>query len=326
MGLLIAAGAYRRSSPVLGLLVVEATESLASPVSWSHHFIWMVLLVAWLALAEDRPRYGEWYALGVAVLLWAAPYWWVPHGPAVAFAGRGWLIPLGDAYVLVFIVLLVGAAVRVCARRPRASAAHGGGGPWRRRRAPAPEPARRRRAVPGSQTRTSTWAPGSRRRRRDDSACGHPPAGDDHELLGVAGPELVAPALVGRPAQQAGGGAQRPAGQLRASGATENVATSALPGAARSRRAAQSAAAASRVRQSNSPSPTKSDGRAGIVPGRVEGGAEVVARAGRDRRSVVARRRDAERVEPAALVGLRGRAVDLEPAHAPPPKRRARPS
>ena len=99
--------------PVLGLLVVEATESLASPVSWSHHFIWMVLLVAWLALAEDRPRYGEWYALGTAVLLWAAPYWWVPHGPAVQFAGRGWLSPVGDAYALVFIVLLIGTAVRV---------------------------------------------------------------------------------------------------------------------------------------------------------------------------------------------------------------------
>jgi alpha-1,2-mannosyltransferase len=113
LGLLVAAGAYRRSSPVLGLLVVEATESLASPVSWSHHFIWMVLLVAWLALAEDRPRYGEWLALAVAVLLWAAPYWWVPHGPAVRFAGRGWLIPVADIDLLVFVVVLVGAAVRV---------------------------------------------------------------------------------------------------------------------------------------------------------------------------------------------------------------------
>ena len=113
LGLLIAAGAYRRSSPVLGLLVVEATESLASPVSWSHHFIWMVLLVAWLALAEDRPRAGEWWALALAALLWAAPYWWVPHGPGVRFAGRGWLLPVGDAYVLVFIVVLIGAAVRV---------------------------------------------------------------------------------------------------------------------------------------------------------------------------------------------------------------------
>jgi hypothetical protein len=73
----------------------------------------MVLLVAWLALAEDRPRAGEWWALGVSVLLWAAPYWWVPHGPAVRFAGRGWLLPVGNADVLVFIVLLIGAGVRV---------------------------------------------------------------------------------------------------------------------------------------------------------------------------------------------------------------------
>jgi hypothetical protein len=113
VGLVIAAGAYRRSSAVLGLLVVEATESLASPVSWSHHFIWMVLLVAWLALAEDRPRYGEWYALGVAVLLWAAPYWWVPHGPSITFAGRGWLIPVSDSFVVLFLVLIAGAGIRV---------------------------------------------------------------------------------------------------------------------------------------------------------------------------------------------------------------------
>ena len=113
VGLVVAAGAYRRSSPVLGFLVVEATESLASPVSWSHHFIWVVLLVAWLALAPDRPRYGEWWALAVSALFWAAPVWWVPHGPAVAFAGRGWLIPLSDAYALLFIALLVGAGVRV---------------------------------------------------------------------------------------------------------------------------------------------------------------------------------------------------------------------
>jgi alpha-1,2-mannosyltransferase len=113
IGLVVAAAAFRRSSAVLGLIVVEATESLASPVSWSHHFIWVVLLVAWLALAEDRPRRGEWYALGLAVVLWAAPYWWVPHGPDITFAGRGWLIPVSDCDVVLFVVVVVGAAVRV---------------------------------------------------------------------------------------------------------------------------------------------------------------------------------------------------------------------
>ncbi len=128
VGLGVAAAAYRRSSAVLGLLVVEATESLANPVSWSHHFIWVILLVAWLALAEDRPRYGEWYALAVALLFWAAPSWWVPHGPGVAFAGRGWLIPLSDSYALLFVAVVVGAGVRV----------------WR---APVRRPAFRRRAM-----------------------------------------------------------------------------------------------------------------------------------------------------------------------------------
>ena len=135
IGLLVAAAAFRRSSAVLGLLVVEATESLASPVSWSHHFIWVVLLVAWLALAEDRPPYGEWYALAVAVLLWAAPYWWVPHGPAITFAGRGWLTPVSDCDVLLFVVVLVGAGVRVAhsvTERPV----------WSRRRAMNPSGAR----------------------------------------------------------------------------------------------------------------------------------------------------------------------------------------
>jgi alpha-1,2-mannosyltransferase len=113
MGLVVAAAAYRRSSPMLGLLVVAATESLASPVSWSHHFIWVVLLIGWLALAPDRPRYGEWLALGVAAVFWAGPPWWAPHGPGIIFAGRGWLIPLSDAYVLMFIGLVVGAGVRV---------------------------------------------------------------------------------------------------------------------------------------------------------------------------------------------------------------------
>jgi alpha-1,2-mannosyltransferase len=113
IGLCIGTLAYRRSSAILGFLAVEATESLANPVSWSHHFIWVLLLIAWLALGPDRPRYGEWWALAVAVLFWAAPTWWSPHGPTVLYAGRGWLIPLSDAYVFLFIAFLAATTYRV---------------------------------------------------------------------------------------------------------------------------------------------------------------------------------------------------------------------
>ncbi|HEY2551473.1 MAG TPA: glycosyltransferase 87 family protein, partial [Streptosporangiaceae bacterium] len=77
-GLAVATWAHRASSPLLGLLACAATGLIVSPVSWIHHYVWVVPALAWLAFATDRPRGGRWWALGLAVLLWAAPPWWVP--------------------------------------------------------------------------------------------------------------------------------------------------------------------------------------------------------------------------------------------------------
>jgi alpha-1,2-mannosyltransferase len=119
VGLGIAVRAYRVSSPLLGFLVIEATESIASPVSWAHHFIWVVLLIAWLALAPDRPVHGEWWALAVAAVFWAAPIWWVPHGPGVRYAGHGWTILLADSFFVVLVAVVVAALVRLVRRERR---------------------------------------------------------------------------------------------------------------------------------------------------------------------------------------------------------------
>jgi alpha-1,2-mannosyltransferase len=119
IGLLIAVKAYRRSWPVLGFLVVEATESMASPVSWSHHFIWIVLLIAWLVFAPDRPAHGEWWATVVAVVFWAAPLWWVPHGSDVEYAGHGWSILLSDSFFVVLAAILLATSARLVRRRAR---------------------------------------------------------------------------------------------------------------------------------------------------------------------------------------------------------------
>jgi alpha-1,2-mannosyltransferase len=122
-GLAIAVRAHQRSS-LLGLLVIEATESMASPVSWSHHFIWIILLIAWLALAPERPAHGEWWAGATAAVFWAAPIWWVPHGPTVRFAGRGWLTLPADSFFLVVATVVMATLVRVSwsRRRPRVDA------------------------------------------------------------------------------------------------------------------------------------------------------------------------------------------------------------
>ena len=116
-GLWIVVKAHRRSWPVLGFLVMEATESLASPISWSHHFIWIVLLIAWLALAADRPAHGQRWAAVVAVVFWAAPFWWVPHGSEVKYAGHGGSIPLSDSFFLVLAAIVLATSLRLAGRR-----------------------------------------------------------------------------------------------------------------------------------------------------------------------------------------------------------------
>jgi alpha-1,2-mannosyltransferase len=107
-GLALAAWAYRASSPVLGILVGAATGLIISPVSWQHHYVWIVPLLGWLLLGSDRPRGGRWWALGAALLFWAAPIWWVPNrqrgygGPLVLLVGNSFFL------AAVAFLLLVG--------------------------------------------------------------------------------------------------------------------------------------------------------------------------------------------------------------------------
>jgi alpha-1,2-mannosyltransferase len=121
VGLWVSVRAYDLSSPLLGLLVVEATESLASPVSWTHHYVWLILLVAWLLLAQDRPVKGERWVLVVSVFVWAAPFWWVPHGPSIRFAGSGWSILVANSFAIMLASVIVAGVVRVVHVRRRAT-------------------------------------------------------------------------------------------------------------------------------------------------------------------------------------------------------------
>jgi alpha-1,2-mannosyltransferase len=121
-GLALAAWAYRTSSSLLAITVCAATGLIISPVSWVHHYVWVVPLLAWLALASDRPRGGRWWALGLAALLWAAPVWWVPDpqtgygGPLVLLAGNSFFL------AMVAFVVLTAAMLARRARSPRRAA------------------------------------------------------------------------------------------------------------------------------------------------------------------------------------------------------------
>jgi alpha-1,2-mannosyltransferase len=114
-GLAVAAWAWRASSPMLGTLLCAATGLIISPVSWAHHYVWVVPVIAWLVLGQDRPPAGRWWALGVAILFWAAPIWWVAdrqpgHSGALTFL-------TANAFFLTAVAFLLLATALVWSRR-----------------------------------------------------------------------------------------------------------------------------------------------------------------------------------------------------------------
>jgi hypothetical protein len=90
--------AYRHSSLLLAVLVCAATGLLLSPISWLHHYVWIVPALIWLAVGTDRPARGAWWAL-VAALTFVVP------PTAAAGSGPLWFVR-DDAYVVATLVFI----------------------------------------------------------------------------------------------------------------------------------------------------------------------------------------------------------------------------
>ncbi len=107
---LVAAGWWRRGDRSLGTCLAALAMLLASPVSWSHHWVWAVpvALVLW-----ERSRGGA--VLWTAVFV-ARPMLWPPWGDGAELDwGPGEQV-LGSAYVL--SALAVGGWAWLALRRP----------------------------------------------------------------------------------------------------------------------------------------------------------------------------------------------------------------
>ncbi|MEV0316980.1 glycosyltransferase 87 family protein [Streptomyces sp. NPDC050659] len=98
-GLWLAARVKRDSQ---GILITAATALLISPISWSHHWVWCVPLLA-LLMAEGRLR----LAAAVAALFTARTLWLVPHEGDLDLQLPWWQQPLASPYGLLGVVLLV---------------------------------------------------------------------------------------------------------------------------------------------------------------------------------------------------------------------------
>jgi hypothetical protein len=92
-GIAVSVMAYRRSSSMLAMLVCAATELLVSPISWGHHYVWIVPVLVWLATADDRPANSIWWVFASTAIFVVVPL--------VSPGSSGiWSQVRGDCYVI----------------------------------------------------------------------------------------------------------------------------------------------------------------------------------------------------------------------------------
>ena len=115
----------RSGTPVGSVAVLALVGLLVSPVSWSHHWVWAVVVVA--ALLTPRtgpPPLHRWIVAGgwlLALVGWTV--WWAPHSRDREYGADLWQQLTGQAYVLLAVLsLLVLAVDRAVTPGPDAAA------------------------------------------------------------------------------------------------------------------------------------------------------------------------------------------------------------
>ncbi|MEU1288017.1 glycosyltransferase 87 family protein [Kitasatospora sp. NPDC005856] len=114
-----------RRADAWGAVCAALTALLVSPISWTHHWVWCIPLLALLAV-EARTR-GRQVLFGLTLLVFLSHVMWtVPHrwGRGVAWY---WQLP-GSIYPPIAIAVLVVLGVRLYRARRQAVDAAGGGG------------------------------------------------------------------------------------------------------------------------------------------------------------------------------------------------------
>ncbi|APT92212.1 hypothetical protein CPHO_04145 [Corynebacterium phocae] len=107
VGAVLAVAMYRhRADPLALTLLASLAALLGSPVSWTHHFLWLPLGALYLAY------HGRWAWAGMVWLVAAArlPYL-VPHGGGAEHHWQLWHAVVGNSYAWVCVALALGAAV-----------------------------------------------------------------------------------------------------------------------------------------------------------------------------------------------------------------------
>ncbi|WP_168168498.1 glycosyltransferase 87 family protein, partial [Kytococcus sp. HMSC28H12] len=114
---IVAVGAWLvlRGERVLGFFTAALAVVVASPVAWTHHWVWAVPLA--VALWESAPRVAPMMRLApghlralaglVALVLVADAHWWAPGREMKELHWNPLQMVVGNDYLLAFLVLLL---------------------------------------------------------------------------------------------------------------------------------------------------------------------------------------------------------------------------
>jgi alpha-1,2-mannosyltransferase len=125
-GLFLARWQYRAGNVLLSILITASTGLLASPISWSHHWVWITVAIVLVADWAWRKRRLEQLLVAVALYLLYASWfqkqsdgssipagliWKVPYNNNLEYTWRGIQIIQGDLYTYVALTFFVCLAV-----------------------------------------------------------------------------------------------------------------------------------------------------------------------------------------------------------------------
>jgi alpha-1,2-mannosyltransferase len=116
--LLVAAAAWRSGLRPLAVCLAAVATLVASPISWSHHWVWAAPMAVALATSGRLGRNIAWTAAGAWVLVFASTcIWWPPHRNDTELAWTTAEQIAGNAYLLAALLVTAYAAV-LATRRP----------------------------------------------------------------------------------------------------------------------------------------------------------------------------------------------------------------
>ena len=107
LGLVAAKRQVDAGNDVSGLVCIAFASLLASPISWTHHWVWIVPALLVLAQAGHRIAAGL-----VGAIFVIGPMWFTPRGQLLELNHNWWQAAAGVSYVLVGLIFLLVFAVR----------------------------------------------------------------------------------------------------------------------------------------------------------------------------------------------------------------------